>query len=418
MFYRYRRSKSAYLFLAVLLCLGMASGACTSKRSDPTQALSTGSTTTGGSTSGGTTTGGSPPSGSTTGGSTTGGSTSGGGATPPATGLSTSGNQLLLNGQTFVGRGVNLLTSRSCGACSWMENFASERGKAVAEVKRRIDFLQTKNVNFVRLLLETNEAEEYRNYLASPVYRQEVKEIMAYLDSKPGIVVLLSVWMDPSLDALGLPTTVPLAGKVTSTRQILEALVEDFGKYPRVMWGLSNEPHTTSAAEDQVGWTRMNDLVAAIRAKEVQTGSPEHVIAVQGLRDWARDLTYYVTHPITAGGGKNVVYETHQYNPKSDFGRYFLNAANTLPVIVGEFGPFAWAGVTQMDTPDFQELIDQAELKKISYLAWAFHQRCPPNLIIDPQAGNWCEIRPEVEGPLQLSTWGIWFFDALVGKGP
>ncbi len=396
----------------------MASGACTSKRSDPTQALSTGSTTTGGSTSGGTTTGGSPPSGSTTGGSTTGGSTSGGGATPPATGLSTSGNQLLLNGQTFVGRGVNLLTSRSCGACSWMENFASERGKAVAEVKRRIDFLQTKNVNFVRLLLETNEAEEYRNYLASPVYRQEVKEIMAYLDSKPGIVVLLSVWMDPSLDALGLPTTVPLAGKVTSTRQILEALVEDFGKYPRVMWGLSNEPHTTSAAEDQVGWTRMNDLVAAIRAKEVQTGSPEHVIAVQGLRDWARDLTYYVTHPITAGGGKNVVYETHQYNPKSDFGRYFLNAANTLPVIVGEFGPFAWAGVTQMDTPDFQELIDQAELKKISYLAWAFHQRCPPNLIIDPQAGNWCEIRPEVEGPLQLSTWGIWFFDALVGKGP
>ncbi len=396
----------------------MASGACTSKRSDPTQALSTGSTTTGGSTSGGTTTGGSPPSGSTTGGSTTGGSTSGGGATPPATGLSTSGNQLLLNGQTFVGRGVNLLTSRSCGACSWMENFASERGKAVAEVKRRIDFLQTKNVNFVRLLLETNEAEEYRNYLASPVYRQEVKEIMAYLDSKPGIVVLLSVWMDPSLDALGLPTTVPPAGKVTSTRQILEALVEDFGKYPRVMWGLSNEPHTTSAAEDQVGWTRMNDLVAAIRAKEVQTGSTEHVIAVQGLRDWARDLNYYVTHPITAGDGKNVVYETHQYNPKSDFGRYFLNAANTLPVIVGEFGPFAWAGVTQMDTPDFQELIDQAELKKISYLAWAFHQRCPPNLIVDPQAGNWCEIRPEVEGPLQLSTWGIWFFDALVGKGP
>jgi endoglucanase len=218
-----------------------------------------------------------------------------------------------------------------------MENFASERGKAVAEVKRRIDFLQAKKVNFVRLLLETNEAEEYRNYLASPVYRQEVQEIMAYLDSKPGIVVLLSVWMDPSLDALGLPTTTPPAGKVTSTRQILEALVDDFGKYPRVMWGLSNEPHTTSAAEDQTGWTRMNDLVAAIRAKEAQTGSSEHVIAVQGLRDWARDLSYYVTHPITAGGGKNVVYEAHQYNPKSEFGRYFLNAATTLPVIIGEF---------------------------------------------------------------------------------
>ncbi len=400
----------------------MGSTACTSKRSDSAQALNAGSTTTGGSTSGGSTTGGAPSGsstgGTTTGGTTTGGSTSGGGPPPPVTGLSTSGNQLLLNGQPFVGRGVNLLTSRSCGACSWMENFSSERGKAVAEVKRRIDFLQTKKVNFVRLLLETNEAEEYRNYLASPIYRQEVQEIMAYLDSKPGIVVLLSVWMDPSLDALGLPTTTPPAGKVTSTRQILEALVDDFGKYPRLMWGLSNEPHTTSAAEDQVGWTRMNDLVAAIRAREAQTGSLEHVIAVQGLRDWARDLSYYVSHPITAGGGRNVVYETHQYNPKSEFGRYFLNAANTLPVIVGEFGPFAWAGVTQMDTPDFQELIDQAEQKKFSYLAWAFHQRCPPNLIIDPQAGNWCEIRPEVEGPLQLSTWGIWFFDALASKVP
>jgi len=403
MLYSLSRFKTAHFAYVALLCLGMGSAACTSKRSDTAQALNAGSTTTGG---------------STTGGTTTGGSTSGGGSTPPATGLSTSGNLLLLNGQPFVGRGVNLPTSRSCGACTWMENFASERGKAVAEVKRRIDFLQTKNVNFVRLLLETNETEEYRNYLASPVYREEVKEIMAYLDSKPGIVVLLSVWLDPSLDSLGLPTTTPPAGKVTSTRQILEALVDDFGKYPRVMWGLSNEPHTTSVAEDQVGWTRMNDLVAAIRAREVQSGSSEHVVAVQGLRDWARDLSYYVTHPITAGGGKNVVYETHQYNPKADFGRYFLNAATTLPVIVGEFGPFAWAGVTQMDTPDFQELIDQAEQKKISYLAWALHQRCPPNLIIDPQAGNWCEIRPEVEGALQLSTWGIWFFDALVGKGP
>lgn len=412
MLYSLSRFKIARFAFATLLFIGLGSSACTSKRSDSAQALNSGSTTTGGSTTGG------PPSGTTTGGTTTGGSTSGGGSPPPAAGLSTSGNQLLLNGQPFLGRGVNLLTSRSCGACAWMENFASERGKAVAEVKRRIDFLQAKKVNFVRLLLETNEAEEYRNYLASPVYRQEVQEIMAYLDSKPGIVVLLSVWMDPSLDALGLPTTTPPAGKVTSTRQILEALVDDFGKYPRVMWGLSNEPHTTSAAEDQTGWTRMNDLVAAIRAKEAQTGSSEHVIAVQGLRDWARDLSYYVTHPITAGGGKNVVYEAHQYNPKSEFGRYFLNAATTLPVIIGEFGPFAWGGVTQMDTPDFQELIDQAEQKKFSYLAWAFHQRCPPNLIIDPQAGNWCEIRPEVEGPLQLSTWGIWFFDALASKAP
>ena len=32
---------------------------------------------------------------------------------------------------------------------------------------------------------------------------------------------------------------------------------------------------------------------------------------LQGTRAWARAIEYYVAHPITAGGGQNVVYETH-----------------------------------------------------------------------------------------------------------
>ena len=35
----------------------------------------------------------------------------------------------------------------------------------------------------------------------------------------------------------------------------------------------------------------------------------------QGTRAWARPLEYYVTHPITAGDGFNVVYETHPCAP-------------------------------------------------------------------------------------------------------
>lgn len=58
-------------------------------------------------------------------------------------------------------------------------------------------------------------------------------------------------------------------------------------------------------------WHAMNFAVAAIREQEAALGMPAHIVAVQGTRGWARSLAYYMTHPITAGQGLNVVYETH-----------------------------------------------------------------------------------------------------------
>jgi hypothetical protein len=58
-------------------------------------------------------------------------------------------------------------------------------------------------------------------------------------------------------------------------------------------------------------WQGMNSVVAAIREQEAASGFPTHLVTVQGTRAWGRTLDYYLTHPITAGGGKNVVYETH-----------------------------------------------------------------------------------------------------------
>lgn len=55
----------------------------------------------------------------------------------------------------------------------------------------------------------------------------------------------------------------------------------------------------------------MNSAVAAIREREQQLGFPQHIVTVQGTRAWGRVLDYYVANPITAGGGANVVYETH-----------------------------------------------------------------------------------------------------------
>ena len=47
--------------------------------------------------------------------------------------------------------------------------------------------------------------------------------------------------------------------------------------------------------------------------------SPRPAVAVtlQGTRAWARDVSFFLTHPISTPA--NVVYETHVYNPAADF---------------------------------------------------------------------------------------------------
>lgn len=87
----------------------------------------------------------------------------------------------------------------------------------------------------------------------------------------------------------------------------------------------------------------MNAAVADIRAQEAALGLAPHLVTVQGTRAWGRDVSHYVAHPITAGGGARVVYETHPYNPSADFQALFVSPSQTLPVLIGEFGPVSGA---------------------------------------------------------------------------
>lgn len=152
----------------------------------------------------------------------------------------------------------------------------------------------------------------------------------------------------------------------------------------------------------------MNDTVAAIRAVETAIGAHHHVIAVQGTRAWARVLDYYITHPITAGGGVNIAYETHVYNPASDFDALFVTPSQTLPAIIGEFGV-----VSGMTAEDCGLLMDQAEALQIPYTAWTFHMRCPPNLIEDASGGG-CGVGMD----LTPTSWGVQLRDQLDGGSP
>ena len=83
--------------------------------------------------------------------------------------------------------------------------------------------------------------------------------------------------------------------------------------------------------------------------------------------------------------------------------------SQTLPVIIGEFGPVT--GVAQMSLEDCGTLMDEAKNRHIPYLAWTFHQRCPPNLLVDHthNCGTGMTLTPTPD-------WGELVFGRLSGE--
>jgi hypothetical protein len=59
-------------------------------------------------------------------------------------------------------------------------------------------------------------------------------------------------------------------------------------------------------------------------------------------------------------------------------------------VIIGEFGP-----AQGMTNSDCTTLMNLAEQQQIPYLAWTFHGRCPPNLLVDNSGGG-CGVGMEL----------------------
>jgi endoglucanase len=277
--------------------------------------------------------------------------------------LHTSGNHLYRGSNIFHGRGANLHDTRSCNACAYA-------APNVAEVNRRADeLIDNWKANFIRLDLESYAAADSRvqwqGVLDDAAYRADIQTIVSHVSAK-GVYVLLSLWIEPTATANELPTA--------ATNEVWKKLADMFKSEPRILYGIVNEPHNDT---DTNVWNAMNSAVQAIRDVESQAGTPQHVIAVQGTQQYARVLDYYVTHPITAGSGTNIAYETHVYDPATSFAGLFENPGKTIPVIIGEFGE-----------QDDDALMQRAEAAEISYIAWAFHQRCPPNLLVDNSSGG------------------------------
>jgi endoglucanase len=300
--------------------------------------------------------------------------------------LHTEGNRILrADGTPWRGRGANLHDTRGCNACAYDP-------PSPAEVARRIDALVDDwGATFIRLLLESYASPEgrvsWRPVTEDPQYLEDLRAIVAHARTKPDLYVMVSLWHDPSFSPDGWPTA--------QTAEAWRALVRAFKDEPRVLFGLVNEPEANfDGAFDAEVWAAMNATVQAIRDEEAAVGSRPHLVAVQGTRNWARSLDYYLTHPIAAGGGVNVVYETHVYDPPAEFSQLFEVPAQTLPVIIGEFGP---AGMTE---DDCMLLMERARALDVPHLGWSFHHRCPPNLI--EARGRGCGIDME----LVPTSWG------------
>jgi hypothetical protein len=292
--------------------------------------------------------------------------------------LSVVGNRIRTpDGQPWHGRGANLQDTRGCDACTY--NIPSP-----AEVKRRVDELVDGwHANFIRLDLESYATAEARiawaGVLADEQYLADIQDIVAHATAKPGVYVLISLWVDPTFSSLGWPTA--------ATNLEWAKLAEVFKDEPRVLFGLANEPqYNFDGALDAQVWDAMNSAAQTIRDVEAAAGTSKHIIVVQGTGGWASRLGYYLTHPITAGGGVNIAYEAHVYNPASDFEDLIEAPSETLPVIIGEFGPTAGL-MTETDTA---ALMASAEAHGIPYLAWTFHQSCGANevLLVDNSGGS------------------------------
>jgi hypothetical protein len=324
-------------------------------------------------------------------------------ATPAPSGgwLATAGSHIVTaDGALWMGRGVNIPDTRSCGACVL-------EPPNVAEVKRRIDeAVDQWGANFLRLLLESysapNGRTQWRGVLDDPAYLANLREIVSYATAKRDVYVMISLWQDPSIGPDGSPTA--------DTNRVWQKLAATFAGDARVMFGVANEPTANfDGARDAEVWNAMNDAVAAIRAAEDAAGGRRHIVAVQGTRQWARVLDYYVQNPIKAGGGANVVYETHVYDGADQFQARFIGPSRTIPVIIGEFGPIDQPGVARMTTADCSRLMEQADALQVPYLGWVFHMRCPPDLLEDRSNGG-CGAGM----PLRPTEWGALLRDHLL----
>lgn len=282
-------------------------------------------------------------------------------------------------GLAWTGHGVNIMDTRGCNACTWSDPDADE-------VIRRMRYFLDQGATFFRLCLESYMRSDSgrSNTFNTPGYLDDIERIVDFAHSE-GVQIMASLWIDETFDAGWVPTQ--------DTYLNLAALGRRLEKYPNAWIGCSNEP---TMNWDQADSARRH-LVFTNCVKAIRDSGFSGLVAVQGLSGWGRDLSYYVTHPMT---DHQVVYETHVYGPATDYTSQVTTSRNFgLPVILGEFGPVAGM-MTQLDA---LAVGGQAIADGVTSAAWVGHHRCgaQSSILVDNSNGG-CGVGM----PLALTEWG------------
>lgn len=308
------------------------------------------------------------------------------------------------DGSPFHGRGANLHDERSCEACS----FAPPDPDGVD--RWADELIDHWHANFIRFDLSAKAApynefeQQWQNLVEDSTYFDDLVHNVEHMTSKPGVYVLVTLFSDPTMKDNNDEYDSEWPSSLGDSNTRYTKLAEAFHANPQVLFGLTNEPHTSSDHDAELAAVYL-DAIAAIRAVEDGHGSPHHVIVAQAPEGWSRDLSYFVANPLP---GDQIAYEVHPYNPASDFDALLVQPSQNLPIIIGEYGPVD--GTMSFD--DIAELWNVAQANEIPYIAWAFHQRCPPNLLQDT-ASDGCGLDAGTGYDFPRTEWGDRLFDHL-----
>src|SRR5258706_11329092 len=143
----------------------------------------------------------------------------------------------------FHGRGADLHDERSCEACSFMP--ADPNG-----VDRWSDeLIDTWHANFIRFLLSAKSAPynqyelQWKSLVDDPQYLADIIQNVNHMTGKPGVYVEVTVFMDPTMKPENTDPDSEWPSSAGDTNPVYTALAEAFYANPRVLFGLTNEPH-------------------------------------------------------------------------------------------------------------------------------------------------------------------------------
>jgi endoglucanase len=196
-------------------------------------------------------------------------------------------------------------------------------------------------------------------FLEDDAYVARIEQLID-LANVAGLYVIVDVqWevgrkLDPyHANILPLPTF----GEGNTTEAFWRKATSRWANRTNLLYDLINEPHDYP---DDVTAQAMQALVDAIRTRDTSA-----VIVVAGM-NWAHTVDYYRTRPLR---GANLVYSAHQYlpyDPADEFAARFGAAAQTLPVLIGEF-------TAEPSSVDYaRALVETAESQGVvGWLPWA-----------------------------------------------